>query len=283
MNSFVKLYFNKILKNQTLKIRVELKQLTEKVCSITKEVGVFIKQESGNLNTDDIKTKSKNSLVTYVDKTAEKELVNFLSTLIPEAGFIAEEGTTNKTGKEYNWVIDPLDGTTNFIHGIPTYCISIALLKNKELVLGVIYEPNQDEMFCGWKNGGAYLNGKSISVSSTKKISDALLATGFPYYDYERIDGYLNILKWLMHGSRGIRRIGSAAIDLAYVACGRFDAFFEYSLNSWDVAAGAIIVKEAGGSINDFEGGENYIFGREILASNLMLERELLNKIKESF
>ena len=262
---------------------MELKQLTEKVCSISKEVGAFIQQESAKLSSGDIETKSKNSLVTYVDKTAEKIVVDFLSELIPESGFIAEEGTSNKKGEKYNWVIDPLDGTTNFIHGIPSYCVSIALLKNNELALGVIYEPNQDEMFYAWKNGGAYLNGKSISVSSTTKISNALLATGFPYYDYKRIDGYMNILKWLMHNSRGVRRIGSAAIDLAYVACGRFDAFYEYSLNPWDVAAGAIIVNEAGGSVKDFEGGENYIFGREILASNLIVKNELLDKIKESF
>ncbi|MAS52948.1 MAG: inositol monophosphatase [Flavobacteriales bacterium] len=262
---------------------MELKQLTEKVCSISKEVGAFIQQESAKLSSGDIETKSKNSLVTYVDKTAEKIVVDFLSELIPESGFIAEEGTSNKKGEKYNWVIDPLDGTTNFIHGIPSYCVSIALLKNNELALGVIYEPNQDEMFYAWKNGGAYLNGKSISVSSTTKISNALLATGFPYYDYKRIDGYMNMLKWLMHNSRGVRRIGSAAIDLAYVACGRFDAFYEYSLNPWDVAAGAIIVNEAGGSVKDFEGGENYIFGREILASNLIVKNELLDKIKESF
>lgn len=262
---------------------MELKQLTEKVCSISKEVGAFIQQESTKLSSGDIETKSKNSLVTYVDKTTEKIVVDFLSELIPESGFIAEEGTSNKKGEKYNWVIDPLDGTTNFIHGIPTYCVSIALLKKNELILGVIYEPNQDEMFYAWKNGGAYLNGKSISVSSTTKISNALLATGFPYYDYERIDGYMNMLKWLMHNSRGVRRIGSAAIDLAYVACGRFDAFYEYSLNPWDVAAGAIIVDEAGGSVKDFEGGENYIFGREILASNLLVKNELLDKIKESF
>lgn len=262
---------------------MELKQLTEKVCSISKEVGAFIQQESAKLSSGDIETKSKNSLVTYVDKTSEKIVVDFLSELIPESGFIAEEGTSNKKGEKYNWVIDPLDGTTNFIHGIPTYCVSIALLKDNELILGVIYEPNQDEMFYAWKNGGAYLNGKSISVSSTTKISNALLATGFPYYDYERIDGYMNMLKWLMHNSRGVRRIGSAAIDLAYVACGRFDAFYEYSLNPWDVAAGAIIVNEAGGSVKDFEGGENYIFGREILASNLLVKNELLDKIKESF
>ena len=262
---------------------MELKQLTKQVCSISKEVGTFVKQESRKFNTEDIEPKSKNSLVTYVDKTAEEKLVNFLSALIPESGFIAEEGTSKKTGEVYNWVIDPLDGTTNFIHGIPTYCVSIALLKNNELIIGVIYEPNQEEMFYAWKNGGAYLNGKVISVSSTAKISDALLATGFPYYDYEKLEDYMDILKWLMHNSRGVRRIGSAAIDLAYVACGRFDAFYEYSLNPWDVAAGAIIVNEAGGKITDFKGGKDYLFGKEIMASNLHVKTELLDKIKFFF
>ena len=262
---------------------MNLKQLTEQVSSIAKEVGLFIQLESKKFSADDIETKSKNSLVTYVDKTAEKKLVDFLSELIPESGFIAEEGTSNKQGEEYNWIIDPLDGTTNFIHGIPTYCVSIALLKNKELVLGVIYEPNQEELFCAWKNGGAYLNGKSISVSGTGQLSESLLATGFPYYDYKKLEGYMEVLTWLMHNSRGVRRIGSAAIDLAYVACGRFEGFYEYSLNPWDVAAGALLVREAGGSVSDFKGGENYLFGKEILASNLLIKSELMKKIKKSF
>lgn len=262
---------------------MELKHLIENICSISKEVGIFIKDECAKINVGDIETKSQNSLVTYVDKTAEKKIVDFLSELIPEAGFIAEEGTSDKKGEIYNWVIDPLDGTTNFIHGIPTYCVSIGLLKEKELIAGVVYEPNRDEMFYAWKDGGAFLNGQSISVSSTDKLSDSLLATGFPYYDYKRLEAYMDILKWLMHNSRGVRRIGSAAIDLAYVACGRFEAFYEYSLNPWDVAAGALIVKEAGGSVTDFEGGENYLFGREIIASNKHMEAELLDKIKGSF
>ncbi len=262
---------------------MKLKQLTEKVCSISKEVGTFIKQESKKINIGDVEVKSKNSLVTYVDKRAEKKIVDLLSELIPHSGFIVEEGTSDKKGETYNWVIDPLDGTTNFIHGIPVYCVSIALLKNNELILGVIYEPNQKELFYAWKNGGAYLNGKSISVSSTENISDALLATGFPYYDYKKIAAYMDILTWLMRNSRGVRRIGSAAVDLAYVACGRFDGFYEYSLNPWDVAAGALIISEAGGSVTDFNGGKNYLFGKQILASNLLLKRELMNKIKNTF
>lgn len=262
---------------------MELKKITEQVSLIAEEVGTFIQLEAKKFTNADIKTKSKNSLVTYVDKTAEKKIIDFLSKLIPESGFIAEEGTSVKKGKIYNWVIDPLDGTTNFIHGIPAYCVSIALLKKSELILGVIYDPNQKETFYAWKNGGAYMNAKSIAVSRTEKLSEALLATGFPYYDYEKLDPYIDILIWLMYNSRGIRRIGSAALDLAYVACGRVDGFYEYSLNSWDVAAGTLIIKEAGGFVTDFSGGNNYLFGREILASNLKVNKELLNKIKNTF
>ena len=156
-------------------------------------------------------------------------------------------------------------------------------MKNKTLIIGVIYDPNQDEMFYAWKNGGAYLNGSLISVSETDNLSEALLATGFPYYNYEKLEAYMDILIWLMNNSRGIRRIGSAAIDLAYVACGRFEGFYEYSLNPWDVAAGVIIVNESGGCVTDFKGGENYLFGKEILASNLKLRNELLSKIKNTF
>lgn len=262
---------------------MELNVLTKQVCLIAKEVGEFIKEECAKINVGHIEIKSQNSLVTYVDKTAEKKIIEFLSKLIPESGFIAEEGTSDKKGDVYNWVIDPLDGTTNFIHGIPTYCVSIGLLKGKELISGVIFEPNRDELFYAWKDGGAYLNGKPISVSTKHKLSDSLLATGFPYYDYQRLEAYMDILKWLMHNSRGVRRIGSAAIDLAYVACGRFEAFYEYSLNPWDVAAGALLVNEAGGSVTDFQGGTNYLFGSEIIASNKHMEAELLDKIKGSF
>lgn len=262
---------------------MDLQALTQQVCQIAEEVGSFIKEECKKISIRDIEVKSQNSLVTYVDKTAEKSIVDFLEKLIPEAGFIAEEGTSDKKGDVYNWVIDPLDGTTNFIHGIPTYCVSIGLLKNKELISGVVYEPNNKECFYAWKDGGAFLNGNKISVSATTKLADSLLATGFPYYDYKRLEAYMDILKWLMHNSRGVRRIGSAAIDLAYVACGRFEAFYEYSLNPWDVAAGALIVQEAGGSVTDFQGGDNYLFGSEIIASNKHMESELLDKIKDSF
>ncbi len=232
---------------------------------------------------EDIEVKSKNSLVTEIDKNLEKYFVDELSTLLPEAGFIAEEGTSDKRGSDFNWIIDPLDGTTNFIHGIPAYCCSIALLEGKEIILGGILEFNSGEYFEGAKGHGSFLNGKRISVSPTGNLDDSLLATGFPYYDYDYNDQYLALLKDLMNQTRGIRRIGTAALDMAYVACGRFDAFFEYSLHPWDVAAGCIIIEEAGGMLSDFKGGQNHLFGKQMLASNKLIHKMMLDKVQLHF
>ena len=260
---------------------MNLETICQQVNSIAKEVGVFIKKQQ--ISVTDVETKSKNSLVTFVDKTAEKKLVDELSKLIPEAGFIAEEGTSTKKGEVYNWIIDPLDGTTNFIHGVPCYCVSIGLTRNEELVLGVIYEINLDELFYAWEGSKAYMNSKEINVTPTLTLEDSLIATGFPYYNYDRQTEYMNLFQDLMKNTRGLRRLGSAAVDLAYVACGRFDAFYEYSLNPWDVAAGAFIVQQAGGKVSDFSGGNNYLFGEEIIAINPHINEEFLAKVKTYF
>lgn len=260
-----------------------LQTLCQEVCTLSKEVGIFIKSERNKFSSDKIEIKGKNDLVSYVDKTSEKLIVEKLSQLLPESGFIAEEGTSSKKGEQYNWVIDPLDGTTNFIHGIPCYAISIALMRNKELVMGVVYEINFDECFYAWEGSKAYLNGNEIHVSATSKLADSLLATGFPYYDYNRMDEYMDVFKHFMKNTHGLRRLGSAATDLAYVACGRFEGFYEYSLQPWDVAAGAFIVQQAGGKVTDFKGEENYIFGREIVAGNAACFDEFLDVVKHYF
>ena len=262
---------------------MELSNLTLQVISLTKEVGKFIREEALTFNQSDIEYKGLNDLVSYVDKTAEQKLVSGLSTLLPEAGFITEEQTINKTGEQYNWIIDPLDGTTNFIHGIPTFSISIALKHYEELVLGVVYEINRDECFSAWKNGGTWLNGKSISVSKAPKLEHALLATGFPYYDFEKQAPYLKVFQELMQKCHGLRRIGSAAVDMAYVAAGRFDAYYEYNLHSWDVAAGIVLVKEAGGEVFDFSGGDESISKREMVATNGQISGELLGIVRKYF
>jgi myo-inositol-1(or 4)-monophosphatase len=258
--------------------------LCHEVIALSKEVGQFMKEENKKIRTGDVESKEHfNSLVTYVDKTVEEKVIAKLSTLIDDAGFIAEEGTSSKIGEKYNWIIDPLDGTTNFIHGLPIYCVSIALQEDDEIVLGVIFEPNMNECFYAWKGSKAYLNGEVISVSSAKRMEDSLLATGFPYWDFNRMDAYLRILKDFTARTRGIRRIGSAAVDLAYVACGRFEAFYEYSLKPWDIAAGAFIIEQAGGVVTDFQGNRDLVSGKEILAANPHIHPELQQKIESEF
>jgi len=262
---------------------MELSKLTEEVISLTKEVGEFIRNESKVFDRESVEYKGLHDMVSYVDKTAEIRLVKGLSTLLPEAGFVTEEKTSSKQGEKYNWIIDPLDGTTNFIYGIPTFSVSIALQCDEELVLGVVYEINRDECFSAWKNGGAYLNNKRISVSKAPSIENTLLATGFPFYEFADMEPYLNVLRVLMQKCHGIRRIGSAAVDLAYVASGRFDGYFEYNLNSYDVAAGIVLVREAGGHIFDFKGGDQCIARREIIATNGHISEEFVNIIKRYF
>ena len=262
---------------------INLQNLCQEVCSLSKQVGAFIKNEREQFSVNKIEVKGKNDFVSYVDKTSEIKIIEGLSALLPESGFIAEEGTSTKKGEIYNWIIDPLDGTTNFIHGIPCYSISIALMQNKELVLGVIYEINLDECFYAWQGSKAYLNGQEINVSKTPTLADSLLATGFPYYDYSKLNEYMEVFQYFMKNTHGLRRLGSAATDLAYVACGRFDGFYEYCLQPWDVAAGAFIVQQAGGKIADFTGGNNYVFGKEIVAGNSIFFPEFLNVIKTHF
>ena len=260
-----------------------MEKLCREAIKVIKETGNFIRKKRGEVQHASIEVKSKNSLVSYVDKTAEQQLVIGLGKLLPEATFLTEEDTVDNQESALQWIIDPLDGTTNFLHQLPCFSVSVALQEKGETVLGVIYEINQDECFYAWKGGGAYMNEQKISVSTTTSMEHALLATGFPYYDYDRINAYLDLLGELMKSTRGIRRFGSAAVDLAYVACGRFDSFFEYSLHPWDVAAGAFIVQEAGGIVSDFSGTDNYLHGKEIIATNAGLNEELVQLIRSSF
>ena len=244
------------------------KDLCSGVQQIACETGNFIRQEGGRIKTEDIEFKGVTSLVTYVDKTAEENIVAELKKLLPGSGFIAEEGTAGNHNEKYTWVIDPLDGTTNFIHGLAPHSVSIGLLETGKPVLGVVYEVKQDELFYAWKNSPAFLNHKEIKVSTTSEIQNTLIGIGFPYYDFDRVDDYIAVMKVLMQKTRGLRRFGSAAVDLCYVACGRFDAFFEHALHAWDVAAGAFIIQQAGGKITDFNKGENWLSGGEIIAAS---------------
>jgi myo-inositol-1(or 4)-monophosphatase len=250
-----------------------------KTSEAIKKVGSFILAESGKIKNEQIETKSLNSLVTFVDKTAEMMLVKSLKEIIPESVFITEENTITQENGIFQWIIDPLDGTTNFISGIPIFSISIALRKYDEIIMGIVYEINRDELFSAILNQGAYLNGKKIHISTNNELANSLIATGFPYYDFKNLDTYMGTLKFLMQNTRGVRRLGSAAVDLCYTACGRFDAFFEYSLSPWDIAAGGLIVSEAGGSVSDFSGGNQWLFGKEIIAGNPAIMKPILEKL----
>jgi myo-inositol-1(or 4)-monophosphatase len=262
---------------------VQLQELLKQAIPVVKNVGAFIRDQLGRVSGDAVEEKSLNSLVSYVDTTAEKQLVKELQGLLPGSTFLTEEGTVAAQKSKHQWIIDPLDGTTNFLHQIPVFSVSVALQQEEQTILGIVYEVNRDECFYASKGQGAFLNGRPIQVTSNLLLKDTLLATGFPYYDYDRIDEYLEVLKALMAHSRGIRRLGSAAVDLAYVAAGRFDAFYEYSLNAWDVAAGAFIVEEAGGKVMDFSGGANYLFGQELIAGTPAIAQEVLQLILRFF
>jgi myo-inositol-1(or 4)-monophosphatase len=247
---------------------MNLEILCQQVQELAREVGRFIFEERQKFTAEDIIHKGKSDLVTYVDKTSEARIVAQLREILPGSGFIAEEGTAQDNGETYRWVIDPLDGTTNYIHGLSPFAVSIALMERDEVIMGVVYEISLDEMFYAWKGSKAYLNGREIHVSTAATTADALIGTGFPYYDFSRLDKYMAAMDYFMRNSHGLRRLGSAAADMAYVAAGRFEAFYEYALHPWDIAAGIIILKQAGGRMCDFNGGKNYLFGGEMIACN---------------
>jgi len=257
--------------------------LCTKVIAIARLTGNFIRKEAMAFDAQAIEYKGLNDLVSYVDKQAEKQLVKNLTKILPGAGFITEEETVNSVGETYTWIIDPLDGTTNFIHGIPTYSISIALYEDNQPVIGVVYEINRGEMFSTYKGGAAYLNLKEIKVSSNANLAQSLLATGFPYYQFDKQAQYIQLFTEMMQKCHGLRRIGSAAVDLAYVACGRFEGYFEYNLNAYDVAAGAYLVQQAGGTILNFSGGDEFLETREIVATNGLVTEEILATIRKYF
>jgi len=246
------------------------------------KAGAYIHKMARERNTIEIEEKFKNNLVSIVDKTAEEILVEGLSKVLPEAGFLTEEQTVEQTEKEWRWIIDPLDGTTNFLKGVPTYSVSVALVQNNKEKVGLVYDVENDWLFTAHENGGAFQNDKPIKVSD-KNLKQSLLATGYPHYKFENLEEYIKVMTYCMQNTLGLRRLGSSAIDLCYTANGTFDGFFEYGLNPWDIAAGTLIVKEAGGIVKDFKGEENYLFGESVMAGNTVLFNELLAIIRKEF
>ena len=229
----------------------------------------------------EVKAKNKNDFVTQVDKAAEQAIIGIIRTAYPEHSILAEEsGNTPGARPEYLWVIDPLDGTTNYIHGFPQYCVSIALEYRGTLTQGVVYDPGKNELFTASRGRGAFLDDRRMRVSKCTRLQDALVGTGFPYKEVSRLDLYMRQLRTMMTSSAGVRRAGAAALDLAYVAAGRLDAFWEMGLSRWDMAAGALLIQEAGGMVADLQGGADFLDRGEIAAATPKVLPELLAALR---
>jgi myo-inositol-1(or 4)-monophosphatase len=227
-----------------------------------------------------VSSKRSNDFVSEVDHQAEQAIIQVLSQTYPEHGFLAEESGTRDSNAEYQWIIDPLDGTTNFLHGFPQFAVSIAMRHKGRIEIGVIYDPVSQELFTAARGEGAQLNEKRIRVAGRNGLKGALLGTGFPYTDQTYLETYLKTMKQLMAPTAGIRRPGSAALDLAWLAAGRIDGFWEFNLNAWDIAAGALIVREAGGIVTDFGGSDRYLESGDIIAASPKVFPEMLKIIQ---
>ena len=241
-----------------------------------RQAGIFISEERRRFKPEDIEFKGHSDLVSYVDRNAEDMLKKSLMELTPDCGFINEESGVAGGNRPSVWIIDPLDGTTNFVHDVPFYAVSVALRYERRTVLGWIYDvPRGDMFFAAWGRG-AFLNGSPIRVGAARSLSEAVVATGIPFRYFDRAEQYLSLMRDVMTQCRGLRRLGSAALDLAYTAAGRFDGFWESHLSPWDVAAGALIVQEAGGVVTDYDGGDDFLFGRNIVAANRQVHPQMM-------
>ena len=247
-----------------------------------KEAGKFLKHNLGKVKEITVKNGQEKNLVTEIDKKSEELVVSIIRKHFPGHDILAEEsGSEHGKQSEYRWIIDPLDGTTNFTHGLPIYCVSIGLERKGEVIAGVIYDPNLDELFSAEKGRGAFLNGRRLRVSQTPSLNQSLLVSGFPYNVSENPDNCLEHFVNFVIECQGVRRMGSAAIDLAYVAAGRYDGFWEVHLNAWDMAAGVILIREAGGKITGFDGDEINICGKKVVASNGIIHDDMIGLLKK--
>ncbi|MCB0836621.1 MAG: inositol monophosphatase [Bacteroidetes bacterium] len=247
---------------------------------LIRRTGEFAVEEFNHFSTDRIEYKGDNNPFTYVDVTAEEMLKTGCNRLIPLSGFINEETENELSKNGFTWIIDPIDGTSNFMSGIPHFSISVALQYEEETILGYVYEPVTKGLYRAQRGKGATLNGNPISVSPFKEMNKGLVATGFPYVQFSWQEEYMKIISDVLNQAHGLRRLGSAALDLAYVACGKLTGFFEYNLNPWDVAAGALLVTEAGGKVTAWDGGEEFMNRRQILATNGKTHQQMLEIIK---
>lgn len=255
-----------------------LNKILVQVSQTAKLIGEYLVEEQAKLLDSAIEMKGSRDYVSYVDKEAEIQLVRALKDVIPNASFLTEEDTVEYVEKEYTWIIDPLDGTSNYVHGTSPYTVSIALMHNKKIILGVVYDPVADELFTATKDDKARLNNILIEVSSKDEMLNSFIGYGIPYkVSSETEDILKNTFKHF--GNASFRIMGSAAVELCYVACGRYDAYFHSDLSAWDVAAGTFILQQAGGEVTDFNNGSNYIFGKELVATNSKLHNIIMKDI----
>lgn len=262
--------------------REQLESLTESVKALALETGAFLRKERATFRREQVVEKHAHDYVSYVDKESERRIVSRLRELLPGAGFIAEESGASWEQEQYCWLVDPLDGTTNFIHDNCPYCVSIALRNREELLVGVVYEVCRDELFWACKGGKAYCNGREIRCSGVDTLDASFIELGFPY-DAETFRPFILKLIEQVYGKVcGLRLMGAAAAELCYIACGRFEARLEGLLGPWDIAAGTLILKQAGGTVTDFNGGEDFYSGRQVLASNGKIHAQLLEIIRKT-
>jgi myo-inositol-1(or 4)-monophosphatase len=245
--------------------------------------GKILMENLGRLSRSDIDAKGMNDFVTRADTESEKCIVDILGKKTPDFRILTEETPPEGSYARYRWIIDPLDGTTNYIHSFPCFAVSIALEEKDMIVMGVVLDPLREELFVAEKGKGAFLNDRRISVSQRRELSESFLATGFPFREHARIDPYLRVFREMFLRTSGVRRAGSAVLDLAYTACGRFDGFWEMGLSPWDVAAASLLITEAGGEVSDWDGGDDYLFGKTIVGSNGLIHPEMLTIIREHF
>jgi myo-inositol-1(or 4)-monophosphatase len=241
-----------------------------------RRAGSIITRASQDVGALKIRSKTYNDFVSEVDHAAERAIIETLQDAYPDHGFLGEESGDTNPDAENIWIIDPLDGTTNFLHNFPQYCVSIALMQRGQLTQAVVYDPNRNDLFTATKGRGAFLNDKRIRVTNRIKLQDSLIGTGFPFRDFSHLDTYMPMLKDMIKKASAIRRPGSAALDLAYVAAGYLDGFWEIGLSKWDIAAGALLVQEAGGIVADFEGNESWFGTGNIVAANPKVFAQML-------
>lgn len=272
---------------------MNLEQITEEVVKVAREAGEYIRAQRRDFDSDKVEAKGTHDYVSYVDKETEKLIVARLKEILPQAKFVTEEGTAidisnevksgvgSPNAKELTWVIDPLDGTSNFVHNMAPYCVAIGLKEEDRVLVGVVYEIVGDEMFYSYEGGKSYMNGQEIHVGKAECVNDAFVCIGYPYNVCDWKPKMKQLVEELYGNCISIRNLGSAQTEICYVACGRFDAYIESYIKPWDVTAGSIIVKNAGGCITDYSGGNKWLTGEETLATNGIIHNELLTRIKD--